>query len=83
MGAEPAGGASPGALRRAGYHSGTRRLSFLKSRKLVAVVRALAEQPSGSAACLAAGVSDAELPAYASALDTLAQTGMITERSAP
>jgi putative mycofactocin binding protein MftB len=56
---------------------------FLKSRKPVAVVRPLAEQRSGSAACLAAGVSDAELPAYASALDTLAQTGMITERSAP
>jgi len=55
----------------------------LKSRKPVAVVRPLAEQPSGSAACVAAGVSDAELPAYASALDTLAQTGMITERSAP
>jgi len=28
-------------------------------------------------------VSDAELPAYARALDTLAQTGMIRERSAP
>ena len=65
------------------YHFGTRRLSFLKSRKLVAVVRTLAEQPSGSAACLAAAVSDAELPAYARALDTLAQTGMIRERSAP
>ena len=49
----------------------------------MAVVRALAEQRSGSAACLAAGVSDAELPAYARALDTLAQTGMIRERSAP
>jgi len=65
------------------YHFGTRRLSFLKSRKLVAVVATLAEQPSGSAACPAAGVSDAELPAYARALDTLAQTGMIRERSAP
>ena len=64
------------------YHFGTRRLSFLKSRKLLAVVRGLAEQPTGSEACLAAGVSEAELPGYARALDTLAQTGMITERSA-
>ena len=65
------------------YHFGTRRLSFLKSRKLLAVVRGLAAQPTASDACLAAGVSEAELPVYARALGTLAQTDMITERSAP
>jgi len=65
------------------YHFGTRRLSFLKSRTLLAVVRGLAGQPTGRDACLAAGVSEAELPVYARALDTLAQTDMITERSAP
>ena len=64
------------------YHFGTRRLSFLKSRKLLAVVRGLAAEPTGRDACLAAGVSEAELPAYAQALSTLAQTGMIMERSA-
>jgi putative mycofactocin binding protein MftB len=64
------------------YHFGTRRLSFLKSRKLLAVVRALAAQPTGRDACLAAGVSEAELPAYSQALSTLAQTGVIMERSA-
>jgi putative mycofactocin binding protein MftB len=64
------------------YHFGTRRLSFLKSRKLLAVVRGLAAEPTAGDACLAAGVSEAELPAYARALDTLAQSGMITERSA-
>jgi putative mycofactocin binding protein MftB len=63
------------------YHFGTRRLSFLKSRKLLAVVQGLAAQPTGTDACLAAGVSEAELPAYAHALDTLAQTRMITERT--
>jgi len=63
------------------YHFGTRRLSFLKSRKLLDVVRGLAQQPTGGDACLAAGVTDAELPAYARALETLAQTGMIAERS--
>jgi mycofactocin biosynthesis protein MftB len=62
------------------YHFGTRRLSFLKSPKLLAVVRGLAEQPTGTDACLAAGVSESELPAYASALETLAQTDMISER---
>ena len=29
------------------YHFGTRRLSFIKTRKLLAVVQALGEQPSG------------------------------------
>jgi mycofactocin biosynthesis protein MftB len=62
------------------YHFGTRRLSFLKSRKLLAVVEALAAEPSGREACRRAGVSDAELPAYARALETLAETGMVTER---
>ncbi|MFZ1995046.1 MAG: mycofactocin biosynthesis chaperone MftB [Solirubrobacteraceae bacterium] len=63
------------------YHFGTRRLSFLKSRKLLAVVQALAEQPSGREACRCAGVSEAELPVYTRALQTLAESGMVTERS--
>src|SRR5918992_2850136 len=44
------------------YHFGTRRLSFLKTRKLLAVVQALGEHATGRAACTAAGVTDAELP---------------------
>ena len=64
------------------YHFGTRRLSFLKSRQLLAVVCALAEQPTGSDACRVAGVGEDEQQAYAAALQTLAETGMITERSA-
>jgi putative mycofactocin binding protein MftB len=63
------------------YHFGTRRLSFLNSRKLLAVVQTLAERPSGRDACIAAGVSAAELPAYTTALATLAQSGMIRERA--
>jgi mycofactocin biosynthesis protein MftB len=59
------------------YHFGTRRLSFLKSRTLLAVVESLSEQPSARAACAAAGVSDDELPQYSRALATLAETGMI------
>lgn len=63
------------------YHFGTRRLSFLKSRKLLAVVQGLGEHASGRHACTAAGVTDAELPAYERALATLAGTGMITSRA--
>ena len=61
------------------YHFGTRRLSFIKTRKLLAVVQALAEQPSGREACRVAGVSDSELPTYTRALETLASSGMIEE----
>ena len=43
------------------YHFGTRRLSFLKSRTLLAVVESLADQPSGREACRAAGVAPDEL----------------------
>ena len=64
------------------YHFGTRRLSFLKSRTLLAVVEALAGQPSGLDACRAAGVPAGELAAYEQALATLAETGMICERAA-
>ena len=64
------------------YHFGTRRLSFLKSRTLLAVVEALADQPSGLDACRAAGVAPGELGAYECALATLADTGMICERVA-
>jgi putative mycofactocin binding protein MftB len=59
------------------YHFGTRRLSFLKSRTLLAVVQELAEQPSARAACEAAGVPADQLPSYTKALATLAETGMI------
>jgi putative mycofactocin binding protein MftB len=62
------------------YHFGTRRLSFLKNPTVLAVVRSLADHPSARAACLAAGVRPAELPAYARALAALANSAMITER---
>jgi putative mycofactocin binding protein MftB len=64
------------------YHFGTRRLSFLTNATLLAVVRALAEQPTARAACDAARVPPAELPRYHRALATLAASGMIRPRSA-
>jgi mycofactocin biosynthesis protein MftB len=62
------------------YHFGTRRLSFLKNQTVLAVVRSLADHPSARAACLASGVTEAELPAYARALAALADSKMISER---
>jgi mycofactocin biosynthesis protein MftB len=62
------------------YHFGTRRLSFLKSRRLLEVVEALAAAPDASSACRAAGVEEHELPTYRSALETLADTEMILPR---
>jgi putative mycofactocin binding protein MftB len=59
------------------YHYGSRRLSFLKSRRLLAVVRGLEDAPDPTAACRAAGVGEAELPSYRAALATLAETEMI------
>jgi putative mycofactocin binding protein MftB len=59
------------------YHFGTRRLSFLKSPTLLAVVRELAAQPDARAACVACGVTDAELRTYTRALATLAASSMI------
>ena len=63
------------------YHFGTRRLSFLKHPKLLAVVSALGEQPTARSACAAAGVGPAELPSYRTALATLAGSSMICERT--
>lgn len=65
------------------YHFGTRRLSFLKSTRLVAVVERLADEPTARDACLAAGIGAADLAAYEGALASLAASGMICRREAP
>ena len=62
------------------YHFGTRRLSFLKSPRLLRVVESLGEQPSAAAACRVAGVPETQLAEYERALATLAETDMIRER---
>ena len=63
------------------YHFGTRKLSFLKDRTLLAVVQSLASAPSVRVACETAGIADADLPRYQQALGTLAQSSMVVERS--
>jgi putative mycofactocin binding protein MftB len=62
------------------YHFGNRTLSFLKSKTLVAVVEALGEHPTASAALTACGVTDAQRSAYVKALADLARSQMIEER---
>jgi putative mycofactocin binding protein MftB len=64
------------------YHFGTRRLSFLKDPKLLMVLRSLDRHADARAACLSAGVTEAELPSYRAALATLADSQMIRERTA-
>ena len=63
------------------YHFGTRRLSFLKDRRLLAVVQGLGEAPTARQACVAAGVEPRELRAYERALARLAETDMLRERA--
>jgi mycofactocin biosynthesis protein MftB len=59
------------------YHFGTRRLSFLKDPRLLQVLRGLSGAPSARAACTAAGVGEPDLPRFAAALATLADTQML------
>ncbi|MGW1214948.1 mycofactocin biosynthesis chaperone MftB [Streptomyces sp. NPDC002499] len=63
------------------YHFGTRRLSFLKDRRLLDAVRLLADRPSATAACRTAGIRDEELARYRAALGTLATSHMIVRRT--
>jgi putative mycofactocin binding protein MftB len=63
------------------YHFGTRRLSFLKTKELVAVVSGLERHDSVHAAIDAAGVEEAQRPAYLRALAGLAANGTIEERA--
>ncbi len=64
------------------YHFGTRRLSFLKDRRLLEIVEHLAEVPTARDACRQAGVEDAALPQFERALAQLAATDMVRERAA-
>jgi mycofactocin biosynthesis protein MftB len=59
------------------YHFGTRKLSFLKDRTILAVVQSLADYPDAAAACRAAGVEEARLASYLHALGVLASSNML------
>jgi putative mycofactocin binding protein MftB len=60
------------------YHFGNRRLCFLKSRALLAVLEALDGRRSAREACALAGVGEQELSRYEQALASLASSGMLT-----
>ncbi|MGA8332385.1 MAG: mycofactocin biosynthesis chaperone MftB [Mycobacterium sp.] len=59
------------------YHFGTRKLSFLKNRVILAVVQSLADHPDARAALRAAGVQDAASEPYLHALGVLARSNML------
>jgi putative mycofactocin binding protein MftB len=63
------------------YHFGTRRLSFLKDRALLASVQALADHPTARDALLSAGVPERDLRRYHAALATLATSDMLVKRT--
>jgi putative mycofactocin binding protein MftB len=62
------------------YHFGTRRLSFLKDRRLLEVVQHLSTSATAREACVAAGLAADELATYELALIKLADTDMLRER---
>ena len=62
------------------YDFRTRRLSFLKTPTLVAVVQGLAASETVGDALVAAGVPETERGAYLTALAGLAETGILSPR---
>jgi mycofactocin biosynthesis protein MftB len=65
------------------YHFGTRKLSFLKNRTIVEVVKSLADHPDARSACRAAGIDDAMQAPYLHALGVLAQSKMLVLEETP
>ena len=63
------------------YHFGTRRLSFLKDRRLLDVVQQLPACATARDACRAVGLAPDEIPTYERALAQLAATDMLQERA--
>ena len=62
------------------YHYGNRRLSFLRSPDLVALVECLGDHPSLSHAMAAAGVGAERRPAFERALASLLESQVIRAR---
>jgi putative mycofactocin binding protein MftB len=64
------------------YHFGTRKLSFLKDRRLLEVVQTLDAHDTARTACSDAGVGTEELHRFGSALQALVNSKMLVERAA-
>ncbi|BAX91040.1 mycofactocin biosynthesis chaperone MftB [Mycobacterium shigaense] len=59
------------------YHFGTRKLSFLKNRTILAVVHSLADHPDVRSALRAAGLDDSGQAPYLHALGVLVDSRML------
>lgn len=62
------------------YHFGTRKLSFLKNRTILAIVQSAAAHDTLRHALRANGVGPAEERPYVHALDVLAASSMLVQR---
>ena len=65
------------------YHFGTRKLSFLKNRTILAVVESLDEHPDVRTALAAAGVEPSAEAPYLRALQVLATSNMLVRKDLP
>lgn len=63
------------------YHFGTRKLSFLKDRRLLDVVQACDGERTLAEALTAAGVTEAQAERYRRAIATLVNSSMLRVRS--
>ncbi|WP_322544756.1 mycofactocin biosynthesis chaperone MftB [Rhodococcoides fascians] len=61
------------------YHFGTRKLSFLKNRTIVAIIESLPDYPDMRSAIAAAGIPESGMTPYTKAFATLADSRMITK----
>ena len=64
------------------YHFGTRKLSFLKNRTILAVVESLDDHPDIRSALDAAGVGAEDQAPYLHALGVLAESNMLIPKDA-
>ena len=64
------------------YHYGNRRLSFLRSPELVALVRALGDHPDVEEAMAACGIEPARWPAFRAAVASLVASEVLRHRQA-
>ena len=62
------------------YHFGTRKLSFLKNRTILAVIYSLDDHPDVAAALVAAGVDRDQEATYLQALSVLAASNMLIRK---
>jgi putative mycofactocin binding protein MftB len=62
------------------YHYGNRRLVFLKSPDVLAVVRALGQHPTVADTLSACGVEERRWPAFVAALDSLENSEVVRGR---